>query len=278
MKKTTWVVLVLVLAIIGASLAGAAQARAVTKLNVFAAASLNKAFPAEAQAFKLAWPRYKDVKFVFNFQGTDTLVAQIEQGAPADVFAGASIKYGDKLFADQPPLIVQPVPFCQNRLCVILPASNPAGITGLLDVASKSDYVAIGSTSVPIGTYTGQVLDKMVASGFFGADYKTQIMAKAVTCLNVTQVVSLVMLGEVDAGFVYVSDAKYAAGKVTKIGIPAIHQSNPLPTYPIARTTSTKMPTLSQRFVNFVLGAKGQKIMKSWGFLPKPVATAAAAQ
>ena len=199
MKKVSWAMLVLaLLAMLVVPGVGAASGKKVTKLNVFAAASLNKAFPAMVPVFKQRNPQYKNVKFVFNFQGTDTLVAQIEQGAPADVFASASVKYGTKLFGEK--LITTPRNFCQNRLIVILPASNPAGITSLADVAAKSDYIAVGSSAVPIGTYTGQVLDKMAASADFPDDYKTQVMSRAVTCLNVTQVVSLVMLGEVDAG------------------------------------------------------------------------------
>jgi molybdate transport system substrate-binding protein len=263
-------------AVAAASFAGTAQARSVTKFNVFAAASLNKAFPAEAKAFKAKWPRYKNIKFVFNFQGTDTLVAQIQQGAPADVFAGASLKYGTTLYSAN--LIVSPVSFCQNRLCVIVPSSNPAKIATLAEIPSKAYYVAVGSSTVPIGTYTSTVLDKMAASDAYPDDYKTQIMSKAVTCLNVTQVVSLVMLAEVDAGFCYNSDAKYAGAKVKRMAIPSEFQTAPLPTYPLARTVSTKYPKLSQRFVNFVMSAQGQKILKTWGFLPKPAATAAAAQ
>ena len=273
MKKMSWAVLVLALLAMLVPSVSAAQAKATTpQFNVFAAASLNKAFPAMVPVFKKYNPQYKNVKFVFNFQGTDTLVAQIQQGAPADVFAGASVKYGATLFNAK--LIVAPRSFCQNRLEVILPASNPAGITNLADIAPKADYVAVGSTAVPIGTYTSGVLDKMVASGNFGptsgTTYKTTVMSKAVTCLNVTQVVSLVMLGEVDAGFVYHSDATYAGTKVKDIVIDDAYQTSPLPTYPIARTTSTKMPKLAQRFVTFVMGVNGQKILKQWGFMKKP--------
>ena len=83
MKKLSGAVLVAVLlAVLAASLVGAAQAQAATKLKVFAAASLNKAFPAEAKAFKAANPRYKAVKFVFDFQGTDILTAQLERIPP----------------------------------------------------------------------------------------------------------------------------------------------------------------------------------------------------
>jgi molybdate transport system substrate-binding protein len=275
MKRASWVVLVLaLLALLVVPSVSAASGKATApKFNVFAAASLNKAFPAMVPVFKKYNPQYKDVKFQFNFQGTDTLVAQIQQGAPADVFAGASTKYGTTLYNGK--LISGPRNFCQNKLIVILPASNPAGITSLADLPDKAAYIAVGSTAVPIGTYTSGVLDKMVASGNFPADYKTKVMdaKKVVPCLNVTQVVSLVMLGEVDAGFVYVSDATYAGAKVKKITIDDKYQTTPLPTYPIARTTSTKMPKLAQRFVTFVMGPNGQKILKQWGFLPKPVVT-----
>ena len=147
MKKMSWVVLVFaLLAMLVVPSVSAAQAKATTpQLNVFAAASLNKAFPAMVPVFKKNNPQYKNVKFVFNFQGTDTLVAQIQQGAPADVFAGASTKYGTTLFNAK--LIATPRHFCQNRLEVILPASNPAGITSLADIATKADYVASGFQS-----------------------------------------------------------------------------------------------------------------------------------
>jgi molybdate transport system substrate-binding protein len=269
MKKLSSVlVLALLVLLVVPNVSAASGKTAAPKVNVFAAASLNKAFPAMVPVFKKHNPQYKNVKFVFNFQATDTLVAQIQQGAPADVFAGASTKYGTTLYNAR--LIATPRNFCRNRLIVILPASNPAGITSLADISDKAAYVAVGALAVPIGTYTSGVLDKMVASGKFGADYKTKVMAKAVTCLNVTQVTSLVMLGEVDAGFAYVSDATYAGAKVRRLTIADAYQTNPLPTYPIARTSSTKMATLSQRFVTFVMGPNGQKILKRWGFLPKP--------
>jgi molybdate transport system substrate-binding protein len=272
-KKLSGAALVAVLlAVLAASLVGATQAQAATKLKVFAAASLNKAFPAEAAAFKAANPRYKSVRFVFNFQGTDILTAQLEQDpAAADVFAGASTKYGTKLAGEN--IIVTPVNFCQNKLCVILPAANKAGITSLAEIPSKAMSIAVGTSTVPIGTYTSQVLDKMVASGAFAADYKTQVMARSIPMFNVTQVVTLVMYGEADAGFCYNSDAFYAGAKVKRLAIDDVYQSSPLPTYPMARTVQTANKTLAQRFINFVMSKQGQKILKSWGFLKAPAPT-----
>ncbi len=237
------------------------------RFNVFAAASLSYAFPAMVPVFKATHKAFKNVNFVFNFQGTDTLVAQIEQGAPADVFAGASTKYGTTLF--KAGLIDSPSSFCQNRLIVILPKSNPGGIHSLADLARPGKKIAIGDPSVPIGTYTRTVLTNLNA--FYGANYSTQVLANVVSeQTNVTAVVSLVELGEADAGFCYVTDAQYAGKQVQRIDIPDAYQSNPLPTYPIAVVKSTQNSSLANQFVHFVLNARGQAILKKWGFLPPP--------
>ena len=242
---------------------------ATPRLNVFAAASLNHVFPAMVPVFKKANPKYKNTRFVFNFQGTDTLVAQIEQGAPADVFAGASTKYGNQLFTDG--LIFQPQNFCRNKLVVIIPKKNPARLHVLQDLTKPRVMIAIGDAAVPIGTYTRTVLANLSKSSAYGADYKDKVLANVVAnCTNVTAVVSLVVIGEVDAGFVYKSDAKYVSSRVQQITIPDAFQTNPLPTYPIAVTKSSTKAALAQRFVTFVMSKKGQAVMLKYGFLSKP--------
>ena len=128
----------------------------------------------------------------------------------------------------------------------------------------------------------------MVASGDFAADYKTQVMAKSIPMFNVTQVVTLVMYGEADAGFCYNSDAFYAGKQVKRLAIADAYQSSPLPTYPLARTVQTKNKVLAQRFVNFVMSDAGPEDPQERGAsfpspttssqkrsLPKPAATAA---
>jgi molybdate transport system substrate-binding protein len=196
-------------------------------------------------------------------------VAQIEQGAPADVFAGASTKYGNQLFTDG--FILQPLNFCQNRLVVIIPRKNPAMIHVLQDLTNPGVMIAIGDSAVPIGTYTRTVLTNLSKDPAYGADYKDKVLANVVAnCTNVTAVVTLVVIGEVDAGFVYKSDAKFVRSRVQQITIPDAYQTNPLPTYPIAVTKSSTREQLAQSLVNFVLGKKGQAIMLKYGFLPKP--------
>jgi molybdate transport system substrate-binding protein len=246
--------------------AAAATTTAVT-CNVFAAASLTKVFPDVQTVFKQAHPQYANVEFVNNFQGTDTLVAQIKEGAPADVFASASLKYGKELV--DAGLIEKPVNFCMNKLIVIVPAGNPGGIATLADLAVSGKKIAIGAESVPVGNYTRTVLEKMNAG--LGSDFSSKVMSNVVTeASKVTAVVSSVTLGEVDAGFVYVTDATSAGDKVERIDIPNEYQSDPLPTYPIAVVKTNKSGDIAQEFIDFLLSAEGQDILQKYDFLPVP--------
>jgi len=272
MKRRGLVLLIVIAVLVFTSTASSFAAtqptsRATTKFNVFAAASLLYAFPAMVPAFKSTHKAFKNVKFVFNFQGTDTLVAQIQQGAPADVFAGASTKYGATLF--KAGLIDSPSNFCQNKLIVIVPKSNPGDIHSLADLATPGKKIAIGNASVPIGTYTLTVLKNLNA--LYGTNYSTNVLANVVTQeSSVTAVVVDVLLGEADAGFCYVTDAQYAGKKVHRVYVGQRYQSNPLPTYPIAVVKSTQSSSLANQFVHFVLNPRGQAILKTWGFLPPP--------
>jgi molybdate transport system substrate-binding protein len=262
------IVMALVLAVPAFAAGPAKTARTASpNVNVFAAASLTYAFPAIVPAFKKAHPKYRNVRFHFNFQGTDTLVAQIQQGAPADVFAGASTKYGNVLFSGG--LINTPQNFCQNKLIVITPKKNPAHLHSLAGLATPGVMISIGDATVPIGAYTRTVLGNL--NTHYGSTYKTRVLANVVSDeLTVSYVVALVKLDEVDAGFVYVSDAHSAGSSVTRLSIPNTYQSNPLPTYPIATTKSSTHPAIARSFVKFVLGKSGQKILKMYSFLPKP--------
>lgn len=248
-----------------------------SNVTIFGAASLNRVFPALVKAFKVAHPRYKDRKFVYNFQGTDTLVSQIEQGATPDIFAGASTKYGNTLYNDG--FIVTPVSFCQNVLTVITPIADTAAPADLGALADSGVMIAIGNASVPVGTYTRTVLNNLSNSADpydapYGTDYGTKVLANAVAQLpNVSGVVLLVATNNVDAGFCYQSDYWYARAKVKQIVIPDTYQSVPKPTYPIARLKSAAHPVIAQKLINFILGKTGQKILKSYQFLPKPAAS-----
>lgn len=231
-----------------------------TKLTVFAAASLNKVFPQIAAAFQQS---HAGVTFTFNFAGTDTLTTQIEQGAPADVFAGASAKYGDELSGKG--LIDAPQIFATNALVVVVPAANPAHITSLRDLTKPGVKLVIGDATVPIGVYTRKVLGNLDAS--YGAGYSAKVTKNVVSeALDVTSILTGVSLGNADAGFVYVTDAKSAGDHVKTIALPAAAQA--IASYPIGVVKASKSATVARQFTTFVLGAQAQAILKAAGFGP----------
>jgi molybdate transport system substrate-binding protein len=231
-----------------------------TKLTVFAAASLNKVFPQIAAAFQQS---HAGVTFTFNFAGTDTLTTQIEQGAPADVFAGASTKYGDELSGKG--LIDSPRTFATNALVVVVPAANPAHITSLRDLTKPGVKLVIGDATVPIGAYTRKVLANLDA--VYGASYSAKVTKNVVSeALDATSILTSASLGNADAGFVYVTDARSAGDHVKTIALPAAAQA--IASYPIGVVTASKNAIVARQFATFVLGPQAQAILKSAGFGP----------
>jgi molybdate transport system substrate-binding protein len=231
-----------------------------TKLIVLAAASLTKVFPQVGALFTEDHP---GVTFSFSFAGTDQLAAQIQQGAPADVFAGASTKYGDQLASAN--LIDPYTVFCTNQLVLITPTSNPAGITSPQDLATKPVKLVIGSEAVPVGTYTRTVLTNLDA--VYGAGYSDKVLANVVSNEDsVTSIVTKIESGEADAGFVYITDSLAAGSQVYTITLPADAQA--VAKYPIAAVKASKNATLAQQFADFVLTAPAQALLKTAGFGP----------
>jgi molybdate transport system substrate-binding protein len=233
-----------------------------TKLTVLAAASLTKVFPQIGAEFTKAHP---GVTFAFSFGGTDQLAAQIQQGAPADVFAGASTKYGDQLASagDIRPYDI----FCTNQLVLITPASNPAGITSLQDLATRKIKLVIGSETVPVGSYTRTVLGNLDSA--FGSGYSDKVLANVVSNEDsVTSIVTKVQSGEADAGFVYITDALAAGSMVSTIKLPADAQA--VAKYPIAVVSASRRTSVAQRFMDFVQTDAAQSLLVKAGFGPAP--------
>jgi len=246
----------------GSSGAGSSASPGPAKLTVFAASSLNKVFPQIATAFQKSDP---GVGLTFNFAGTDTLATQIEQGAPADVFAGASAKYGDELSGKG--LIATPRIFATNQLVLIVPAADPAHISSLRDLTKPGVKLVVGDATVPIGTYTRKVLANLDAT--YGPDYSAAVLKNVVSNeTEVTGVLSSVELGEADAGFVYVTDARNGGDKVKSITLPASAQA--VASYPVATVVSSKSASAGRRFADFLLGAQAQAILRAAGFGPPP--------
>ena len=218
-------------------------------LTVFAAASLRDVFGDLRTTFERAHP---GVKTQFNFAGSQELRTQIEQGAPADVFASADTRHMDA--AHRAGLVQAPTLFATNAPVIVVPADNPAKLKSLGDLPTVKRLV-IGAPAVPIGNYTLQILDK--ARSQYGADFPKRVQARVVSLeFNVRQVLTKVMLGEADAGIVYRTDALSAGDKVRVVEIPA--QLNVLAEYPIATVARAPNADLARAWVGLVTGPTGQ--------------------
>jgi molybdate transport system substrate-binding protein len=243
-------------------IAGCGSATAeTTTLKVFAASSLTDAFTEIGNNFEAA---NSGVTVTFNFAGSQALRTQIEEGAPADVFASASGREMDTAVAGKFVTEEAPQIFLRNKLVVILPADNPAGLEKIEDLTNPGVKIVLAAEEVPVGNYARQSLDLM--NGSFGADFKDKVLANVVSNEdNVKQVVSKVQLGEADAGIAYVSDIA-ASPELKTIEIPT--DLNVIAKYPIASLTASENAALAQAFVEYVLSAEGQSVLQKWGFAP----------
>jgi molybdate transport system substrate-binding protein len=210
--------------------------------TIFAASSLTEVFP------KI------DPEATYNFAGSDDLATQIKEGAPADVFAAASTKYPDQLYEDG--LVDKPEVFATNKLVLIVPKDNPAGIESVADLRDPDVKLVIGAEGVPIGDYTRTVLENMDAS-----DVLDQVVSEEE---DVKGVVGKVSLGEADAGFVYATDVKPVEGKVTAIELPDEAQATG--EYAIAVVKAAPHHDAAHEFVEHVLSDEGQAKLQSAGF------------
>ena len=220
-------------------------------ITVLAAASLTDSFKEIGSAFETANPRSK---VTFSFAASSALVTQINQGAPADVFASADTANMDKLTAASGAgTAAPPVTFATNKLQIIVGRGNPKGVTGLADLAKPGLIYVTAAPEVPIGAYAKQVLDKA----------KVTVTPKSLEA-DVKSVVNKVTLGEADAGIVYATDVKAAGDKAVGVAIP--EDLNVIATYPLAVTKASKNAAAATAFVNFVVAAGGQTILAKYGF------------
>jgi molybdate transport system substrate-binding protein len=230
-------------------------------LIVFAAASLTDAFTEIGEAFKAANP---EVDVEFSFLGSSALRTQIEEGAPADVFASANTAQMQPLV--DAGLAGEPTIFVHNSLIVIAPSDNPAGLNTLADLKNSGLKLVLAAEEVPVGGYARDMLLNAEADPAYGAGFSEAVLANLVSNeANVKQVVAKVQLGEADAGVVYGSD-------VTPSVAPDLHTVevpdaiNVIADYPIATLTDAGNTEVAQAFVDFVLGTAGQTILAKWGF------------
>jgi len=239
------------------SLSACGNSGAENTLTIFAAASLTEAFSELVSVFEISHP---EVDVMLSFAGSNTLRAQIEQGAQADVFASANTQEMDSLaqigLVNMDGIHI----FSSNKLVIVTPENNPAEITTFEDLAHPDLKLVLAAEEVPVGRYARLMLDNA------GQEFKTQVLENVVSNEStVKQVLAKVQLGEADAGIVYASDAA-SAPDLPVIDIPP--EMNVLAEYPIATLRDTPNPELADAFVDFVLSTEGQPILQKWGFKP----------
>ena len=230
----------------GSSSSSATSSAAPVTLNVSAAASLKKAFTEIGKEFEAAHP---GTTVKLSFDGSATLANQINQGAPVDVFASADeknmTKIGDKA--------VDPKTFATNTLVIVTAPGNPKGVKSLADLANPDVKTALCAVPQPCG------------SASVAVEEKAGVAIKPVSEeASVTAVLTKVTSGQVDAGLVYVTDAKSAGDKVATVQDPAFAAK--VNKYPIAAIKGNPHEPTSTEFVTFVLAPEGQKVLSGLGF------------
>lgn len=212
-------------------------------VTVFAAASLTNVFP------------QIDRHATYSFAGSNALAAQIQLGAPADVFASANTLLPQQLYAKG--LCGKPVVFTRNELVLIVPRSNPARIHSVYGLERRGVKLDVAAPAVPVGAYTRQALKNMRL---------TRVLRNVVSNeTDVREVLAKVSLGEADAGFVYSTDARTVRGRVTVVKLPA--RAQPTVRYGICVVKSSRHAAAAQAFVKALLGKAGQAKLLAAGFL-----------
>ena len=220
------------------------------EIVVFAASSLTDAFTELGEAFVTQHP---GAQVTFNFAGSGELVAQLLQGAPADVFVAADESQMAKLVAADENQDA-PIVIARNTFQIIVEAGNPVGVVGLADLADPGLIVVLCADSVPCGQGAAAVLARAGVS----------VSARSLED-SVKGVVTKVAAGETDAGIVFVTDVIAAGNTAEGVGIPA--ELNVITSYPIVLTRAAANAATARQFVDFVAGAQGQAILSSYGFL-----------
>lgn len=226
-------------------------------LSVYAASSLTDAFSELETAFEAAHP---DIDVAVTYAGSQILRLQIEQGAPADVFASANLEYMEALVDSG--LVAESRVFVQNELVVIVPLDNPAGIESLEDLPEASRIV-LGTRNVPVGQYARDVF--RLAAPTLGEGFEAMVLSRVVSEeTNVRLARAKVELGEADAAIVYRSDAG-SSDRVRIVNIPS--EFNVIADYPIGVLRRTTVPATAEAWVGLLMSPEGRAVLARHGFI-----------
>src|SRR5829696_2955546 len=228
-------------------------------LTVYAASSLTDAFGELKANFE---EENSGTEVRLNFAGSSALLTQLEQGAPADVFASADEAKMDDAVSDG--LAQAPQTFARNRLIVIVPAGNPAGIESYRDLARPGITLVLAQDEVPVAQYAKESLTK--ANAVYGSDFSERVLSNVASReADVKAAANRVAVGDADGTIVYTSDATPdLQERVEVIEIP--EELNVVATYPIALLEAAQSPELAQQWVDLVLSDEGQRVLESYGF------------
>ena len=230
-------------------------------LYVFAASSLTDAFGDLESSFE---ERNLGTDVRMNFAASSDLLLQVQQAAPADVFASADEAKMDTAVEDG--LVKQPEVFARNSVVLIVPADNPAGIEEFGDLSGADATMVLAVEGVPIAEYAEQVLAN--ADAAYGEGFSQSVLGKVASReANVRAAAQRVALGEADATFVYRSDVtEDIRDQVQVIEVP--EELNVVATYPMAVVERSENPDLGQAWIHFVLSNEGQDVLEGYGFMP----------
>lgn len=220
------------------------------EITVFAAASLTESFNAIAKQFE---KKYPDVTVKFDFDASSNLAAQIQQGAPADVFASADEANLQKT-VDSGDVVGPPQVFAKNRLEIAVESGNPKKIKRLSDLAEPGLVVVLCADAVPCGKYAAEAFTKA------GVEVRPASKEE-----NAKAAVSKVSLGEADAAVVYTTDVKAAKGDVGGVKIP--DRQNVLATYPIGVVKHSQQSAGAKAWVRFLESKAARRTLQRFGFL-----------
>jgi molybdate transport system substrate-binding protein len=231
-------------------------------LTVLAASSLTDAFGELEKVFE---ERHPGVEVRQSFESSSTLLTQIQQGAPADVFASAAEEEIDEAMKDG--LVAgDPEVFVRNREVVMVPEDNPAEIESLRDLAEPGTKLVLAERGVPAADYAEEILGK--ADAEYGGGFERDVLSNVVSReADVRAAVGRVALGDADATFGYASDyTPDIRDRVRVIQIP--EDLNIVATYPIAPLQEARSPGLAREWVDLVVSEEGQRVLETWGFEP----------
>ena len=231
-------------------------------LTVLAASSLTDAFGELAGTFEEQNP---GAEVRQSFESSSTLLTQIQQGAPADVFASAARKEMDTA-VDDGLVAGEPEIFVRNREVIMVPRDNPANIENMRDLAKPGIKLVLAEDGVPAADYALKIVDE--ASAEYGSGFRQDVLSNVVSReADVRASVGRVALGDADATFGYASDyTPDIRDRVRVIQIP--ENLNIIATYPIAVLKDARSPALAQEWVDLVVSDEGQRVLEKWGFEP----------